>query len=124
VREVTVHQCNELSFRQRLPPSKIRSCGTVRQVDQLSALWDAAKEREEEFTVSALGDCRGYGRKRPAIIEAPVAGETNPAKLASLAARRIKATAEELREALRGRVIASKPGAAPRRRSWLSSSPS
>jgi len=32
------------------------------------------------------------------------AGETNPAKLASLAYRRVRASHEELREALRGRV--------------------
>jgi transposase len=39
-----------------------------------------------------------------AMIEAMIAGETNPVKLASLADRRVKASAEELREALRGRV--------------------
>lgn len=39
-----------------------------------------------------------------AIIEALVAGETNPEKLALLAHRRIKASPETLREALRGRV--------------------
>jgi hypothetical protein len=38
------------------------------------------------------------------MIEALIAGETNPAKLASLANRRVKASHEELREALRGRV--------------------
>jgi hypothetical protein len=38
------------------------------------------------------------------MIEALIAGETNPAKLASLADRRVKASPEELREALRGRV--------------------
>src|ERR1700730_17973441 len=39
-----------------------------------------------------------------AMIEALVAGETTPAKLASLADRRVKASPEEFREALRGRV--------------------
>ena len=39
-----------------------------------------------------------------AMIEALIAGETNPVKLASLADRRVKASQEELREALRGRV--------------------
>jgi len=39
-----------------------------------------------------------------AMIEALIAGETNPVKLASLADRRVKASPEELREALRGRV--------------------
>jgi bifunctional non-homologous end joining protein LigD len=38
------------------------------------------------------------------MIEALIAGETNPAKLASLADRRVKASPEKLREALRGRV--------------------
>jgi transposase len=44
------------------------------------------------------------GKSGRAIIEALIAGETNPAKLASLADRRVKASQEELREALRGRV--------------------
>jgi hypothetical protein len=39
-----------------------------------------------------------------AMIEALIAGETNPAKLASLAERQIKASAENLRAALRGIV--------------------
>src|ERR1700680_1411778 len=38
------------------------------------------------------------------MIEALIAGETNPAKAASLASRRVKASPEDLREALRGRV--------------------
>ncbi len=38
------------------------------------------------------------------MLEALIAGETNPAKLASLADRRVKASHEEFREALRGRV--------------------
>ena len=42
------------------------------------------------------------GKSGRAMIE--VAGETNPAKLASLAHRRAKASPEEFREALRGRV--------------------
>jgi transposase len=44
------------------------------------------------------------GKSGRAIIGALIAGETNPAKLASLADRRVKASPEELREALRGRV--------------------
>jgi transposase len=44
------------------------------------------------------------GKSGRTIIEALIAGETNPAKLASLADRRVKASQEELREALRGRV--------------------
>jgi transposase len=44
------------------------------------------------------------GKSGRAMIEALIAGETNPVKLASLASRRVKASPEELREALRGRV--------------------
>jgi len=39
-----------------------------------------------------------------AMIEAMIAGETNPTKLAALAHHRLKASQAELREALRGRV--------------------
>jgi transposase len=38
------------------------------------------------------------------MIQALIEGETDPVKLAALADRRIKASAQELREALRGRV--------------------
>jgi transposase len=44
------------------------------------------------------------GKSGRAMIQALIAGETNPAKLAALADRRIKASPKELREALRGRV--------------------
>jgi hypothetical protein len=44
------------------------------------------------------------GKSGRAMIEALIAGETNPAKLASLASRRVKASPEELREVLRGHV--------------------
>ena len=44
------------------------------------------------------------GKSGRAMIEAMIAGETNPAKLASLAHPRAKASHEEFREALRGRV--------------------
>jgi transposase len=44
------------------------------------------------------------GKSGRAIVQALIAGETNPAKLAALADRRIKASSKELREALRGRV--------------------
>jgi transposase len=44
------------------------------------------------------------GKSGRAMIEALISGETNPVKLAGLADRRVKASPEELREALRGRV--------------------
>jgi transposase len=51
---------------------------------------------------SVLSDLMGKSGR--AMIDALIAGETNPAKLASLADRRVKASHQELREALRGRV--------------------
>ena len=51
---------------------------------------------------SVLSDLMGTSGR--AMIEALIAGETNPAKLATLAHRRLKASPEQLREALRGRV--------------------
>src|SRR5690242_7758095 len=46
------------------------------------------------------------GRSGRAMLEALVAGETDPAKLAALAHPRLSATPERLREALRGRATA------------------
>jgi transposase len=51
---------------------------------------------------SVLSDVMGKSGR--AMIEALIAGETNPTKLASLADRRVKGSQEQLREALRGRV--------------------
>ena len=51
---------------------------------------------------SVLSDLMGKSGR--AMLEALIAGETNPTKLASLADRRVKASPEEFREALRGRV--------------------
>jgi transposase len=44
------------------------------------------------------------GKSGRAMMAALIAGEANPAKLAALADRRIKASPQQLREALRGRV--------------------
>jgi transposase len=44
------------------------------------------------------------GKSGRAMIQALIAGETDPVKLAALADPRIRASAQELREALRGRV--------------------
>ena len=51
---------------------------------------------------SVLSDVMGKSGR--AMIEALIAGETNPVKLASLADRRVKASQSELCESLRGRV--------------------
>ena len=54
---------------------------------------------------SVITDIMGLsGRK---MIEALIAGETDPAKLARLADRRVKASQDTLRQALRGRVTKS-----------------
>jgi transposase len=51
---------------------------------------------------SAITDIMGLSGRR--MIEAMIAGERDPGKLAALADRRIKASSEELRKALRGRL--------------------
>src|SRR5271166_6182646 len=51
---------------------------------------------------SAISDVTGLSGR--AMIEALIAGETDPATLAGLAHRRIRTSPETLREALRGRV--------------------
>ncbi|MGH7159991.1 MAG: IS110 family transposase [Acetobacteraceae bacterium] len=51
---------------------------------------------------SAVSDITGLSGR--AMIEALIGGETDPARLAGLADRRIKSSPERLREALRGRV--------------------
>ena len=53
---------------------------------------------------SVLADVTGVSGR--AIVEALVAGETEPATLAALAHRRVKAPREKLEEALRGRITA------------------
>jgi transposase len=53
---------------------------------------------------SVLTDITGTSGR--AIIEALIAGETEPDRLATLAAPRVKAPPERLREALRGRITA------------------
>lgn len=53
---------------------------------------------------STISDILGVSGRR--MIEALIAGETDPAQLAMLADRRIKASPSELCEALRGRVTA------------------
>ena len=47
------------------------------------------------------------GKSGRAILKAIVAGETNTTKLAALADQRLKASPQQLREALRGRLLRS-----------------
>jgi len=56
---------------------------------------------------SVISDIMGMSGR--AMIEAMIAGETNPTKLAAFADRRLKASPAQLREALRGRVTKQHP---------------
>jgi transposase len=102
------------------------ACGLVRasfvpepQIQELRALLRARTQLTREQTRhvqrlqktleeanikldSAITDILGVSGRR--MVEAIIAGETNPTVLADLADRRIKAPREELVEALRGRV--------------------
>ena len=64
---------------------------------QEKTLEDANIKLDAQCSPDLMG--KSVGR---AMIEALIAGETNPAKLAALADRRVKASHEEFREALRG----------------------
>jgi len=72
------------------------------QTQEMRNLLRTRKQLVREQASHVLRDVMGKSGR--AMIEALIAGETNPAKLASLADRRVKASPEELREALRGRV--------------------
>jgi hypothetical protein len=64
---------------------------------------------------SVLSDVMGKSGR--AMIEALIAGETNPTKLASLADRRVKGSQDELRGPSRPRDQAAPLSAAPSHRS-------
>jgi transposase len=72
--------------------------GQTRHVQRLQKTLEAANIKID----SAITDV--VGKTGRAIIQALIAGETNPARLAALADPRIKASPEQLREALRGRM--------------------
>jgi transposase len=56
---------------------------------------------------SAITDI--VGKSGRAMIQALIEGETDPIKLAALADRRIKASPQQFREALHGRMTATPP---------------
>ena len=70
----------------------------TRHVQRLQKTLDEANVKLN----SAISDIMGVSGRR--MVEAIIAGETNPARLADLADRRIKAPREQLVEALRGLV--------------------
>jgi len=85
-------------LRDLLRTRKQLTRGQTRHVQRLQKTLEAANIKID----SAITDI--VGKTGRAIIQALMAGETNPAKLAALADPRIKASPEQLREALRGRV--------------------
>ena len=70
----------------------------ARQVLRIQKILETANVKLSE----TISDVLGMSGRR--ILDAIVAGETDPAKLASLAVGRVRASSEELTEALRGRV--------------------
>ena len=107
--------------RSRPHPRQLRAGSFVpdRPTQELRSLLGARKQRVRERSShtqrlqktlkdgniklnSVISDILGVSGR--AMIEAMIAGQTDPAVLAGLADRRIKAKGEELREALRGRL--------------------
>ena len=90
------HQTQEM--RTLLRTRKQLTRETTRHVQRVQKTLEDANIKID----SVLSDVMGKSGR--AMIEALIAGETNPVKLADLADRRVKASPAELREALRGRV--------------------
>lgn len=74
----------------------------IREQTRLFQRLQKALEEANIKLDSAITDIMGLSGRR--MVEAIIAGQTNPAVLADLADRRIKAPREQLVEALRGRV--------------------
>ena len=93
-------------FRPRAATQELR--GLLRTRKQLvreraSHVQRLQKTLEDaNIKLNAISDVLGMSGR--AMIQALIDGETNPARLADLAHRRIKSSPELLREALRGRV--------------------
>jgi transposase len=105
--ELLAHGLIRSSFVPDTPTQEMRSLLRTRKQlirEQSSHMLRVQKTLEDANIKldSVLSDLMGQSGR--AMIEALIAGETNPAKLASLANRRVKASHDELREALRGRV--------------------
>ena len=85
-------------FRELMRTRKQLSRQQVSHIQRLQKTLEAANIKLDSVITDIVGKT---GR---AIIQTLIAGETNPARLAALAHPRIKASREELREALHGRV--------------------
>jgi transposase len=105
--ELLAHGLTRASFVPDTQTQEMRSLMRTRKQlvrEQSSHVLRVQKTLEDANVKleSVLSDLMGKSGR--AVLEALIAGETNPAKLAGLADRRVKASPEELREALRGRV--------------------
>jgi transposase len=89
-------QTQEMRTLLRTRKQLVRECS--RHVQRLQKTLEDANIKLD----SVISDIVGLSGRR--MIEALIAGETDPAALAALAHRRIKATPDELEAALRGRV--------------------
>jgi transposase len=89
-------QTQEMRSLLRTRKQLVRECSS--HVQRLQKTLEDANIKLD----SVISDIMGLSGR--AMIEALIAGESNPDRLAQLAHRRIKASPEALREALRGRV--------------------
>jgi transposase len=105
--ELLAHGLVRASFVPDAPTQALRALLRTRKQlarEQASHVQRLQKTLEDANLklASVLTDVTGVSGR--AIVEALVAGETDPATLAALAHQRVKAPAERLAEALRGRV--------------------
>ena len=107
--ELAAHGLIRGSFVPDRPTQELRSLLRTRKqlVRERSSHIQRLQKTLEDGNIkldSVISDILGVSGR--AMIEAMIAGQTDPAILASLADRRIRATSQELREALRGRLTA------------------
>ena len=105
--ELLAHGLIRASFVPDLPTGELRTLLRTRKqlVRERTSHIQRVQRILEEANIkldSAISDIMGKSGR--AMIAAIIAGETNPAKLAVLADRRIKTSQQDLRRALQGRV--------------------
>ncbi len=107
--ELAAHGLIRGSFVPDRPTQELRSLLRTRKqlVRERSSHIQRLQKTLEDGNIklnSVISDILGVSGR--AMVEAMIAGQTDPVVLAGLADRRIRATPEELREALRGRLTA------------------
>ena len=107
--ELAAHGLIRGSFVPDRPTQELRSLLRTRKqlVRERSSHTQRLQKTLEDANIkldSVISDILGVSGR--AMLEAMIAGQTDPAVLAGFADRRIRATPEELREALRGRLTA------------------